>query len=147
MIMVSFFAIMLKIFLFITVASAAPAVVFDYNCTPGVVCGIVAMAASKGMLGLSDINEYNIVGAPQLQRSTNPTFTCPKGYCKGASNACLEYPFSSTSNDTKRKYVCVAASELQSMESQLANGYTANNIRDGGNFYVGVSNLPATGCI
>lgn len=138
---------MLKLLLFIATASAAPAIVFDYNCTPGVVCSIIAMAAGKGMLGLSNINEYEIVGAPQLQRSANPTFVCPRGYCKSANEACLEYPFSSTSNDTKRKYICVAASELQTMESQLANGYSTNNIRDGGNFYVGVSNLPTTGCM
>lgn len=141
---------MYKLLILITViqiVTAAPAVVFDYNCVPSVVCSIVAMAAGKGMLGLSDINEYNIVGVPQLQRTTNIMFTCPKGFCKNSNDACLEYPFSSTSNETKRKYVCVAVSELQSMESQLANGYTANNIGDGDSFHVGVSNLPATGCM
>ena len=138
---------MLKFLLLIAAVSAAPAVVFDYNCTPGVVCSIVAMAAGKGMLGLSNINEYSIVGISQLQRTTDITFTCPKGFCKNSNEACLEYPFSSTSNDTKRKYVCVAVSELQSMESQLANGYSTNNIGNGGSFSVGVSNLPATGCM
>jgi hypothetical protein len=137
---------MFKLLLFVAVTAAAPAVVFDYNCTPNVVCGIVAMAAGKGMLGLSNINEYTIAGAPQLQRTSNITFTCPKGYCKNSNEACLEYPFSSTDN-TNRKHVCVGVSELQTMESQLAQGYTSNNIGNGGNFHVGVSNLPATGCM
>lgn len=50
----------------IHVGFAAPAVVFDYNCVPDVVCSIVATAASKGMLGLSNINEYNIVVSKHL---------------------------------------------------------------------------------
>lgn len=138
---------MFKFLIFVTVVSAAPAVVFDYNCTPGVVCSIVAMAAGKGMLGLSNINEYSIVDVPQLQRTTDIKFTCPKGFCKNSNEGCLEYPFSSTSNDTKRKYVCVAVSELQSMESQLTKGYSTNKIGNGGSFSIGVSNLPASGCM
>ena len=93
------------------------------------------------------INEFTIGGTSSLQRTTKPTFTCPPGYCKGADSACLEYPFGVTSNNTKRKYVCVASSELRMMDTQLANAFTSNNIGDGSTFFVSVSNIPATGCI
>ncbi|KAF9432222.1 hypothetical protein BGZ76_011092 [Entomortierella beljakovae] len=56
---------MLKIILLATVVSAASSMVFDCNCVPTIACAIVAIAGSNGMLGLSSIIEYNIIGTPQ----------------------------------------------------------------------------------
>lgn len=130
----------------IAVVIAGPAVVFDYSCTPNVACTVMAIALSQGGLGLSSINDYTIGSTLPMHRSNNVTFICPSGYCKGANEACMEYPFSST-GDIKRKYRCVPASELKMLEYQLSSSYTSNNIRDKDSFHVGVSNIPDVGCI
>jgi hypothetical protein len=130
----------------ITTVIAGPAVVFDYGCIPNVACTVMAIALSQGGIGLSSINDYTIGSTLPMHRSNNVTFACPSGYCKGADEACMEYPFSSTGN-TKRKYRCVPANELKMLEYQLSSSYISNNIGHKDSFHVGVSNIPDVGCV
>ncbi len=73
-------------------------------------------------------------------------YRCPPKYCKDPSG-CMEYPFSSTKDKVPRKYRCVPSEELKMLDYMLTSAYTSGRITDGSSFYVGVSNIPDSGCV